>query len=358
MKLSSQRGFTIIEIMIALTIGAFLLSGIFQIFVSLKYTDRLSVSLSRVQEASRTAIDIMAKDIRMIGYKGCADPSVKENVNIIAKNSPTTDFLETSLRGFDVTSNGWAVAPDDDLATIDGAGIKKARLNSDVISIMRASEESSTVNDHNNLTANIKVDTNPQDLKQDDVAILSDCESMDIFRISNAQKDNSTSEHTFTHASGTNTNPQLSKVYSSDSARLFSFISNTYFVGDTGRTNLQGDKIYALYRLDSKGDVNEIVEGVENVQLMYGQEFANGFHRSVNASDANLNMLEVTSIKLSILAAGNERVLENDDTFYYQVGDRVFAPAASGNALTYPNDRRLRKVFNMTINVRNRRVGL
>lgn len=354
MKTKHSRGFTLVEVMVALAIGALLLSGIVQVFISLKRTDRVALALSRVQEAGRTAVDTLAYDFRMIGYKGCADPAIVENINIIANNPPTTNFIQTSLRGFDVTANNWSAGTE--LTTIDGATAKTARLNSDVISIMRASEISSGVDDHENNNANIFVLTNPLGLTQGDVAIISDCDNMDIFRITNVTA--SGGKIVFAHSNSNNSGNNLSKQYTDENAKLMTFISNTYFVGDTGRKNSNGDIIYALYRRDLKGTVDEIVEGVENVQITYGHTFVNGNRRFISASTSGLDMTQVTSIKFSVLVSSNDRVLENTDSFVYPMSGANAQPASSGGAITYADDRRLRKVFNMTVNLRNRRVSI
>jgi len=66
-----QTGMTLIEIMIALLIGAFLLGGVLQIFIGSKQTYRMQENLSRLQENGRFALDFLAKDIRMAGYREC-----------------------------------------------------------------------------------------------------------------------------------------------------------------------------------------------------------------------------------------------------------------------------------------------
>ncbi|MEI6707183.1 MAG: PilW family protein [Methylococcales bacterium] len=69
---SSQRGFTLIELMIAMLIGVFLMAGVIQIFLSAKQAYRLQENLSRLQENGRFAMDIITKDIRMAGYVSTA----------------------------------------------------------------------------------------------------------------------------------------------------------------------------------------------------------------------------------------------------------------------------------------------
>lgn len=82
---STQHGMTLIEILIALLIGAFLLGGVLQIFVSSKQTNRMQENLSRLQENGRFAMNFLTKDVRMAGYWGCLTPSVPD-VDIAGNN--------------------------------------------------------------------------------------------------------------------------------------------------------------------------------------------------------------------------------------------------------------------------------
>ena len=63
-----QQGLTLIEIMVALLIGAFLLAGVIQIFIVNKQTYRVQENLSRMQENGRFAIDYLNRYIRLAGY--------------------------------------------------------------------------------------------------------------------------------------------------------------------------------------------------------------------------------------------------------------------------------------------------
>ena len=107
-----QRGLTLVELMIAMLLGLFLLGGLLQIFISSKQTYKMQEALSRLQENGRFAIDFMARDIRLAGYKGCSsiayDSSTSDTIlNIQDPPDPTTDFLydfNTAIEGFEATS--------------------------------------------------------------------------------------------------------------------------------------------------------------------------------------------------------------------------------------------------------------
>ena len=74
----SQKGLTLIELMIAMLLGVFLIGGILQIFISTKQSYRMQENLSRLQENGRFAMDFIARDMRMTGYWGCLNPSAPD----------------------------------------------------------------------------------------------------------------------------------------------------------------------------------------------------------------------------------------------------------------------------------------
>jgi type IV pilus assembly protein PilW len=69
---NKQKGLTLIEIMISLLLGVFLLGGVIGIFINTKQTYRVQDALSRLQENGRYAIEFIARDIRMTDYRACA----------------------------------------------------------------------------------------------------------------------------------------------------------------------------------------------------------------------------------------------------------------------------------------------
>jgi type IV pilus assembly protein PilW len=70
-SLYNQTGMTLIEIMIALLIGAFLIGGVIQIFINSQQTYRMQNNLSRIQENGRFASNLIGRDVRKTSYWGC-----------------------------------------------------------------------------------------------------------------------------------------------------------------------------------------------------------------------------------------------------------------------------------------------
>jgi len=90
---------------------------------------------------------------------------------------------------------------------------------------------------------------------------------------------------------------------------------------------------------------NELVEGIENMQIEYGED-TNGDSTPdyyVPAGTAGLNMADVVSIRISLLVRSPDDNLTAQPVAYTYNG-----------ATTTPADNRLRRVFSSTIAVRNR----
>jgi type IV pilus assembly protein PilW len=66
---NSQQGFSIIELMIAVTLGMVLMGAALQFIISTKQTYELNDDISRIQENGRMALDIIVKDLQMAGYR-------------------------------------------------------------------------------------------------------------------------------------------------------------------------------------------------------------------------------------------------------------------------------------------------
>lgn len=70
MNIRKQFGMTLIELMTALAIGAFLMIGAITVFMQSRTTFRVTESLARMQENARFALEVLEPDIRMAHYWG------------------------------------------------------------------------------------------------------------------------------------------------------------------------------------------------------------------------------------------------------------------------------------------------
>jgi type IV pilus assembly protein PilW len=70
---SDQHGVTLIELMIALTLGMLVAAGIITVFVSTSNSNKAQMQLARLQEEGRFAITRLSADLRMANGQYCAN---------------------------------------------------------------------------------------------------------------------------------------------------------------------------------------------------------------------------------------------------------------------------------------------
>lgn len=101
---SSQRGMTLIELMIAMLLGLFIIGGVLGIFIASSETNRRTDDLARIQENARAAIQFMAHSMREAGGTPCGLPPGKGLI-LHASTTPSSwytggDDFKDSLLGY------------------------------------------------------------------------------------------------------------------------------------------------------------------------------------------------------------------------------------------------------------------
>lgn len=115
------RGLSLIELMVALLLGTLLMLGLVQVFSASRTASQLSEGIARVQENGRFAMDFLQRDIRMAGHFGCInDQAHLQNGlgtfnQLFAANRTTAAYnaiaqgplgFHVSIRGHEYTGTG------------------------------------------------------------------------------------------------------------------------------------------------------------------------------------------------------------------------------------------------------------
>ncbi|MFZ3042067.1 MAG: PilW family protein [Thiobacillus sp.] len=343
--IGKSRGVSLVELMIAMTIGLVLLGGIAYIFLGSQQTFRTQDDFSRIQENVRYALDQVGVDVRMAGYAGCVNLSSIDlanptaiPINVIANGAPAVG-LDQAMRGYDGAS--WAAPGTAPANWVAGTG---------VFHVTRAATQG--VNLTGNMTAdnaNIQINGNPAGFVDEQALLISDCVSADLFRTTNVSSTGGTV--TIAHAisncsnivpvAACNTDNKLSKAYGAN-AEIFAILSTTYFIG----TNPAGNP--ALYRRAIVGTevsaAEEMVDNVERIVMRFGIDTDNDFVvNSYVAAGGVTDWRQVMTARLSMVFRSNS------DNVATQIQPYVI----EGVTVT-PIDRRLRQVATATIGLRNR----
>ncbi len=352
-NMRKEKGFTIIEVLVALALGVLMSLGLIKVFDNSRNLANTETSLSRIQEIGRYVINILAEDIRMVGYVGCSDPSVMQ-VTVMADEGADKDFRNTYLRGFEVASGGTfspALPSGDSLEDIQGAGAGNARGGSDVFQVKFAGRTGAKLVENSDaVNANIKVDSNPTELDQGDLAMVSDCKSAHIFEITNVVNSGGANPRiTMTHGGNANTPHKMLPGYT-DKAELLTYQEMTYFVGDTGRDTPSGQDIYALYKKEGTDAAQELLEGIEFLQVSYGETLDDGNVRFLDADTAGLDFTKVDVMRIAILVQGFDlAAVREDEKTYSLLGEEI----AHDSTVAHAGGRTIRKPFTATIKLRN-----
>jgi len=74
--LPTTRGFSLIELLIAMALGVVLLLGLIQMFDGVRSTFNAAEAKSRIQENGRFALEFLRRDARMAGHTGCLQEQI------------------------------------------------------------------------------------------------------------------------------------------------------------------------------------------------------------------------------------------------------------------------------------------
>jgi type IV pilus assembly protein PilW len=135
---SSDAGFGLVELMIALAIGAFLISGSIAIYLKAREVRAALDSSARLQEIARYAMAAIEADVRMAGYWGLTNrgESVTANASLaFPAKCGGTAWITPTLRYVDGSNNTYLSATN--CAAISGG----AEPGADVLVVRRASAQ-------------------------------------------------------------------------------------------------------------------------------------------------------------------------------------------------------------------------
>jgi type IV pilus assembly protein PilW len=353
--LKKQKGFSIIELMIALLLGLFLVSGVMAMYISSKQTYQMTDNLSRIQESLRYSLEFIARDIRMAGYLPCRFPPTANNAITNGTSTWFLDFFNYGIRGYEGGTSTFPTEISSDVVTgTDAIAILKGGLYS--ISVGLLDDSTSTFRVQGSFPSN--------EFKQGEIAIACDPRQASIFQIQNSNAGDSTTDGTISFVNNTgiapgNTTTAIGSY--GDDAQITPFEPVIYFIAPSAQNPTINSlkKRYLQAKTVSGVETavmweEELVEGVESMQILYGldvdnDQIADRFETA--ATIAATEWPDVVSVRLGLLMSTGEEVVTQADTTTYNVAGTLIS---NSSAPAHGGDRRLRYVVNTTINLRNR----
>lgn len=371
------KGLTLVELMIAIALGAFLSLGIVQMYVSHRLTARNTEGVAQMQDNTRYALSLMSAHARMAGYTGCIsrdrgfDTETDESDDV-----PITNLLNSSddlLYRFNQAIEGYddiGATPPTDLSSAL-TGDPAPEEDTDVLILRGASDNNVAITQNNNASQFFAEVSSTESgacpdgtdrisgLCQEDIVLASDCEKSVVFQITNLQQVGGSAGMNVVHAKTASITPgnstsswggnSGSDMIGTD-GEIIKMQTNLYYIGDNnGRPG--------LYRKVNGSSATLIADNVIDMQVTYGVDTDEDYQVDdyVTAAavpdddgDGDLEWDLVRSVRINLLVASDTDniVGDSDNTarMSFTFNDETF---------TAP-DRRLYRTATNTVVLRNR----
>ena len=334
MSTRTQRGFTLIEVMVAMTIGLVISALVVTIFSASSSTYKAADTVGALQETGRVALETIDRDVQMAGFRGCNSNNVESSgplLNVITAPATFANDLGTAVQGYEYTGPGWtpALPP-----AITGAAPAPV-ANSDVLVVRVAVGNPATLSGPMvSPTSDIPL-FSAAGFNAGDNVFIADCNETAAFSVTGI------AGTSLRHTVGANTNASLGRDFAED-ALVMHFETHAYYVAPSSRNPATETSLWMLSSA-AAGPV-EVVEDVEGLQIQYGEDtdadyVANVFRKANNVVD----FTQVVALQVNLLVRGT-RSNEAQTVVNYVFNGQTVVPA----------DRYTRRVYTATIQLRNR----
>lgn len=352
----SAAGFSLVELMIAMAIGLFLIGATTAVFIAQSALSRSTVSQAEIQNAENAIGALVTPTLRGAGFTGCS--SLGEIVSTLNSGGPAPLSSVSSasqmamLAGYDASGTGgsgtvtlsqgnaanasstgsWSPVLD---ATLTG----KAQGDSDVLIALGALPDFNPigVTAVSNASTTALTVQNIAGLAAGQYAAVTDCAKTNIFQITDVT--GTTVSHAAGNGSLSNTSDYLPVPFSLASQLVALQLTAFYVAHGTGD---QSVLMRATYQ-NGVWTETPLVPGVDNLQVLYGIGDGTTITSYIPASSVS-DWTKVDAVRLGFLIEGEK-------------GTGPLATAQNfsvlGTTVAVPNDGRLRHVYEMTVNLRN-----
>lgn len=313
-KLQIQRGLSLIELMIGLLLASLLLLGVLQIFDGNRRTHQLQEAFSRVQESGRIATDMLARELRNAAFDGCV-----VDLGYLGNLSGESLF------------DGDFIGGDDDVAagTQIGSNNREVLAGTDVLRVRGAVDACAGSGRMTGATGSTVALTGNCSIEGGDYVMVANCQEGNIVRATAAASANQLS-----------VNAAFSRSFGAE-AKIYKPYVREYFVSADTASGRPG-----LFVSENGGTAQELVPGVDDLQLQYGRNtFGNNNIVDVwgDAPATTDESEQVAAVRVQLVVSAEDRS-----------GAGEFEYTRIGGDDQQLEDGRLRKEFVVYTKLRNR----
>ncbi len=321
---ANARGVTLIELMVALVLGLIVSGAALALFSTNKQTYIASESLARIQEAERTAFELMARDVREGGGNACEKGlDVANIVNPVAGSVPWYADFGGGVRGYG-GATAFAGAP-------FGTGMQNRVSGTDAIELKSTVSSGIVIlNQPGGPSADIKLNTVANGFADGDIVMACNFDHAAVFQIEqvngggvNVVHNTGNSQNPGNCSKGLGfpavctTNGTYYDYGSNPPGMLAKLRATRWYIGYNSRTTGMGQPSRSLYQssvVNTAGTLtiinNEITQGVRDMQLSYLLLGANTYVDAASPTITAADWLsdKVVAVKIDLTLEGDDRI--------------------------------------------------
>ncbi len=293
----SQKGLTIIELMISLVISSLVTLGLVQMFTANQESSSLLRGQATLGESGRFAMEMIGRSLRKANYRGCnSKRAVEDTIDTV----PYEFALDMGIQGYEGSAGTWT--PDFSITRMpmtsgstdtnvyspggeSGTGIDLDALvdDTDILTVWFASPTEYSVDTATEPLVSgvepILLNASPTDIEDAldryHVAFINDCSTENMFVVTQINNRSGSAELEHTAGVGVGATQNLTPIMGTgsgyqDGVVVQPIVSHTFYIGQSGNVNAFGDPINSLFRKDGINAPIELVEGIEDMEILYG----------------------------------------------------------------------------------------
>lgn len=298
------RGFTLVELMIAMVLGLVIIGGATSLIVANRQSYRTNEGLSQVQESARTAVELLSRDAREAGISGC------NNNNRMANTLETRNGIAWWQTWFGMAGyEGNQVNP-----AVPTSSATAARVDgTDSVIFQGIQGLGLTVETHEPVSSNFKINAQTTDFVDNDILVVCDFDHSVMLQVTDYNASNVTVVHNTASGGGAARPGNCSKGmgYPTDcsstngneyifgrNSQVARLASVAWYIGNNGRPDEGGRSLYRI-RMGAAAALftEEVVAGVTDLQLTYREQGVEEFRPATsigNWMNVNALMIELT----------------------------------------------------------------
>lgn len=305
-------GFTLIELMIAMLLGLVVIAGVVSVFLAGQQAYRTNQALGEVQDGSRVAFEMLARDIRDAGLTGCNNNGRLANVLNNGPNAGGTDWwanMGNAVRGYTTGQTDPAIA----VGTTASPVTRVA--GTDSLELIGAAGTGLSVAAAPG--ASFKLNDSSSDLVTGDVILVCDPDHATLVQVTSYTP----STVTLVHNAGSSASPgncsggmgyptvctTAGNTYQfGANSEIFKLGANDWFIGNSTNA-ISGRSLYRMNVLVTAGKptatAQEMVPDVTDMKILYHQAGAPAYA----SATAITNWGQVDAAQVTLTIQGSNR---------------------------------------------------